>query len=488
MGDQEFNIIDVAKTMTKFAEMIVEPTEIRRCLEQMIYLATHGRPGPVWLDVPLNVQSATIETDDLKGFEPSKEMIAVEQPAYDETLTPTILERLKQAKRPVIYAGNGIRLSGAYDIFLHVVDKLNIPVVTGWDSIDLIDDEHELYAGRGGIMGDRAGNFAVQNADLIFSVGSRLSLRQVGFNYETWAREAFVIANDIDSGELRKPTLHVEFPICANAADLLSSLDGALSDGKFTDNAAWLEKCRQWRKKYPVVQQKHFEQRGLVNVYAFIKTLSSKLNEDQIIVVGNGSACVVGSHACVIKRGQRFIINSGAASMGYDLPAAIGACIASGREIINVTGDGSIMMNLQELETISFKRLPIKIFLINNGGYHSIRQTQSNYFAPPLVGIGNDSGDLGFPAFKKIAAAFDLPYYRIDDNQQLTRLINEVLTQPAPFICEVFVDINQKFEPKTAARQLPDGSMVSATLEDMFPFLPREELLANLFIKPIDGE
>ncbi len=486
LGDQEFDITQAARAMTKFAEMITDPLEIRRCLEEMLYLATHGRPGPVWLDVPINIQSATIETEQLKPFALRDSVKAIEQPKYDESLTATILERIKNAKRPVFNVGNGIRIAGAYKEFLRVVEKLNIPVVTGWDSIDLIADEHPLYAGRAGIMGDRAGNFAVQNSDLLLSIGSRLSLRQVGFNYKTWAREAFVIANDIDQIELKKPTLHVELPVWADAKDFLVALDTALPNEKFTDNAEWIDQCRKWRQKYPVVQPKHFDQRGEVNVYAFIQKLSSKLGENQITVVGNGSACVVGSHAHVIKRGSRFITNSGVAAMGYDLPAAIGACIGSKQEIINITGDGSIMMNLQELETISFNRLPIKIFLINNRGYHSIRQTQSNYFQPPRVGVGVDSGDLGFPNFEKIAAAFELPYFRIDDNQKLDTTLDEVLSKDAPLICEVVVDINQTFEPKAAARKLSDGTMVSATLENLAPFLPREEFLSNLFIKPAE--
>lgn len=489
LGDQEFNIVDAARTMTKFAKMITEPLEIKRCLEEMIYLATHGRPGPVWLDVPINVQSATIETDQLKGFEPDDELRSIEEPIYDRALTEQILDRIKQSKRPVLNAGNGIRIADAHEIFLRVVDKLNIPVATGWDSIDLIDDEHELYVGRAGIMGDRAGNFAVQNADLVLSIGSRLSLRQVGFNYENWAREAFVIACDIDRNELKKPTLHVELPVWANAKDLLTALDEALpSDEKFADDADWIGQCRRWREKYPVVRSKHFEQTGDVNVYAFIKKLSSKLEESSITVVGNGSACVVGSHAYVIKRGSRFVINSGVAAMGYDLPAAIGACIGSERELVNITGDGSIMMNLQELATISHHRLPIKIFVINNRGYHSIRQTQTNYFTPPLVGVGVDSGDLFFPPLEKIADAFNLPYYRVDDNQKLDDGLEKVLSEKAPLICEVIVDTKQKFEPRAAARKLPNGTMVSATLENLSPFLPREEFLANLFIKPVDEE
>ena len=313
-----------------------------------------------------------------------------------------------------------------------------------------------------------------------------MSIRQVGYNYKTWAREAFVIANDIDKNELKKPTLHVEMPIWANAKDLLEKLNNVLPEGKLFEDEDWIKCCQNWKFKYPVVQSKHFEQQGKVNVYAFIKSLSGKLSEGQITVVGNGSACVVGSHAYVIKKNQRFIINSGAASMGYDLPAAIGACISSGKqEIINITGDGSLQMNIQELETIAYHKLPIKIFVINNEGYHSIRQTQSNYFKEPRVGVGKDSRDLGFPKLEKLIPAYELPYYKIDDNQTMPNDLDKILKQPAPFVCEVFVDIKQNFEPKAAARKLPDGSMVSATLENLSPFLPKDELLENLFIKPI---
>ena len=391
--------------------MGINPLKIKYSLERAFHEATKGRPGPCWLDIPLNVQGAFVDTEELIDYDPSEFDDTLPPPVSDEIIDE-ILTHIKHAKRPVLYAGNGIRLSGGYKDFLNVVEKLNVPVVTGWDSIDAIYDEHPLYVGRGGIMGDRAGNFAVQNSDLVFSIGSRLSIRQVGYNYGTWAREAFVIANDIDENELKKPTLHVEMPVWADAKDLLRKLNDTLPDGKFFNGQSWLECCYNWKLRYPVVQGKHFNQQGKVNVYAFIKSLSEKLPEGKITVVGNGSACVVGSQAYVVKKDQRFIVNSGAASMGYDLPAAIGACMASGKaEVICITGDGSLQMNIQELQTISFHRLPIKIFVINNDGYHSIRQTQSNYFNEPRVGVGVESGDLGFPNLEKLIPAYELPYY-----------------------------------------------------------------------------
>lgn len=504
-GDQEYDIIKVAQHMTKYAEMVINPQDIRYCLEKALYLAQTGRPGPAWLDIPLNVQAAYVETEELRGFHPEEEQLESVPKVTDEQ-AKLIIDKIKAAKRPVLNAGNGIRIAGAEEVFLRVAEKLNIPVVTGWDSIDLIWDTHPLYTGRAGIMGDRAGNWAVQNSDLLFSVGSRLSIRQIGYNYQSWAREAYTIINDVDAEELKKPDLHVDMPVWADAKDLLEAIERNLENRQIeeSDNTSeadaeqqqayvgeseqidsckeWRNRCARWKKEYPVIQEKHFLQEGLVNVYAFIGALSSRLKERQLTVVGNGSACVVGSHGYVIKEGQRFIINSAIASMGYDLPAAIGACIAAGcAETICITGDGSIQMNLQELQTIIHHRLPIKIFIINNGGYHSIRQTQKNFFGEPLVGIGADSGDLSFPSFEKLAWAYGYPYQKITDNSEVEKLA-ETLAVDGPCICEVFVDAEQKFEPKAASKRLSDGTMVSAPLEDLAPFLPREELAEQMII------
>ena len=486
LGDQEFDICESVEAMTKYCEMVTDANKIKYCLQKALYIAQTGRPGPCWLDIPLNIQGAYIETDDLEEFDSSE---------YDKTLAPLVddktidevINKIKKAKRPVLYAGNGIRISGGYDEFTKLIEKLNIPIVTAWDSIDAIYDDHPLYVGRGGIMGDRAGNFAVQNSDLVLSIGCRLSIRQVGYNWKTWAREAFVIDVDADKEELKKPTLHLDMPIWADAKDFLTKLNNKV-DKKLFDNKEWLDKCSNWKKKYPVVLPKHYvEEDGKANVYCFIKELSNNLNEDQITVVGNGSACVVGSHAYTIKKGQRFIINSGVAAMGYDLPAAIGACVADHtQDIICVTGDGSIQMNLQELQTIIHHKMPIKLFVINNNGYHSIRQTQSNFFGEPLVGIGEDSHDLSFPELSKLAKAYGYPYYKLNSNTTMNEDIKKILKKKAPFICEVFVTTTQKFEPKSSAKRLEDGTLVSPPLEDLSPFLSREEMEENMIIPMIE--
>lgn len=484
-GDQEYDIVKMVSNITKYAWMVTDAADIRYCLEKALYLAKTGRPGPVWLDIPLNVQGAYIETEQLRGYDPLEEQKNVVPKVTDE-LAKEIIAKIRNAKRPVFNAGNGIRIAGAAEIFLRVVEKLGIPVVTGWNSIDLIYDTHPLYTGRAGIMGDRAGNWAVQNSDLLLSIGSRLSIRQVGYQYQSWARAAYTIIEDVDQEELKKPDLHVDMPVWADAKDLLEALERNLEE-KVTeeekkDQQEWIRCCQNWKKSYPVVQEKHIAQNGAVNVYAFIGKLSSLLPENKITVVGNGSACVVGSHAYEIKRGQRFIINSAVASMGYDLPAAIGACIASGeQDMICITGEGSIQMNMQELQTIIHHRLPIKIFVINNGGYHSIRQTQKNFFGEPLVGIGEDSGDLSFPSMEKLAWAYGYPYQKINDNYKLEE-VEKTLQVQGPAICEVFVDTQQKFEPKCASKRLEDGSMVSAPLEDLAPFLSEEELKQQMFI------
>ncbi len=519
MGDQEFDITKSAAAMTKYCEMITDPKRIRYCLEKAFYIATTGRPGPCWIDIPLNIQGSYIETDELCGFDPE---------GYEENPAPAIkdedvdfiIEKIKASKRPVFYAGNGIRISGGFETFKNVAELLGIPVATCWDSIDAIYDEHPLYVGRGGIMGDRAGNFAVQNADLVFACGNRLSIRQVGYNWTTWAREAYVIVNDVDEAELKKPTLHVDMPVWGDAKELLEKLEKKLlemkASGKLSgsydepdgtkhteclfDGADWITRCQQWKEKYPVVLKRHYEDKNHTNVYAFIKELSSRLSEGQVTVVGNGSACVVGSHGYVIKKDQRFIINSAIASMGYDLPAAIGAAVAEhgdkaiyGRslkddtvkDIILVTGDGSIQMNIQELQTIIHHKMPIKIFVINNEGYHSIRQTQTNLFDKNFVGIGPQSGDLSFPDMSKLAPAYGYPYFSCDGNEYLDEAITQTLSAEGPAICEIFVSKEQNFEPKSATKRLEDGTLVSPPLEDLAPFLDREEFYANMVIKPI---
>jgi acetolactate synthase-1/2/3 large subunit len=487
-GDQEFDITRAVECMTKYCEMIEDPKRIRYALEKALYLAKTGRPGPCWIDIPVNFQGMPIETDELIPFIPENETNDC-APAVQKSTVDSVIQKLASAQRPVIYAGNGVRLSGGFEAFEKVVEKLNIPVVTGWDNIDMMADDDALYVGRGGIMGDRAGNFAVQNADVVLAVGNRLSIRQVGYNWKTWAREAFVIMVDVDAEELKKPTLHVEMPVHADAKEFLEALLAKLpEDGVLFAENGWQQTCREWKRDYPVVMQKHYDWQGLTNPYAFVKKLSDRLPEGYATVVGNGTACVVGSHAYTIKKGQRFIINSAVASMGYDLPAAVGVCASLDRsEIVCLTGDGSIQMNLQELQTILTNRLPVKIFVINNDGYHSIRQTQTNLFGTHTkVGIGPESGDLSFPSLEKLAYAYGYPYAACHSNADIDSVLDTAFDTEGAFLAEIFVDPAQFFEPKSATKRLPDGTLVSPPLEDLAPFLDREELRSIMKIPMIE--
>ena len=484
MGDQEYDIVKSVEPMTKYATMIEDPKQIRYALEKAWHLATTGRPGPVWIDIPVNFQGGYIETDELEGYNPSEDDSLL-PPSVDELVIDKVLEKIAKAKRPVLHAGYGIRLSGGYDAFRRVADKLNIPVVTYWNAIDLIEDEHPLYVGRAGNMGDRPGNWAIQNADLVVAIGTRISIRQVGYNWKTWAREAEVIMVDVDQAELKKPTLHVDMPIWADAKDFLEKMDKAITDTPIYFGEEWLTACQRWKKNYPVVQPRQWEENGTTaNVYAFVKYMSSRLPENSLTAVSNGACCVVGHQAYEIKKGSRFANNSAIASMGYGLPAAIGTCIGGNRmQTICLEGDGSIMMNLQELQTILTNKMPIKIFMINNSGYHSIRITQSNLFSEhSKVGIGEESGDLSFPDFKKISEAFGYPYYSACSNKEMKEVVDKVLSLDGPVFCEIFTDTEQRWEPKSSTKRLEDGTLVSPPLEDLAPFLPREELKEIMFI------
>ncbi len=492
IGDQEYDITAMTSHICKYAVMLEDPADIRYHLEKAWHLMNTGRPGPVWIDVPVNYQAADINPDELRGYDEAEDICEkkISAAQLDESIDKTI-EMLKEAKRPVIYAGGGIRISGGFEAFRKAVDKLGIPVCTYWNSIDVIESDNPLYCGRGGNMGDRAGNFAIQNSDLVLVLGSRLSIRQVGYTWGTWARAAKVIMVDIDSSEMDKHTLHIDLKIHSDVKEYLEKLNDKLdsaSDSKegylFSDDA-WRAQCIKWREKYPVVsdEQLHTGDK-LVNVYGFIKALSDKLPKGSLTAVSNGACCVAGHQSWTIKDNTRFIINNAVASMGYGLPAAIGLCLSAGKkDTICLEGDGSIMMNLQELQTIVTNKLPIKIFLINNAGYHSIRLTQNNLFSDySKCGIGPESGDLAFPSFEKIASAFGYSYIGIHTGAELSDKLDEALDTEAPVLCEVFTDTDQVWAPKSSARRLPDGTLTSPPLEDLAPFLSREELAENMFI------
>lgn len=494
MGVQEYDIVRSVEPMTKYAVMITDARKVRYHLEKALFLARNGRPGPVWLDIPLNIQSAMIDTEDLKTYDTEEDAAELPKPISADVVE-LVLEKIKIAKRPVLYAGHGIRLAGAYKEFQELVNLLGIPVVTGMSSIDLMENEHPLYVGRNGGTGNRAGNFAVQNSDVYLSLGSRQSFLQTGFAFEKWAQNAYTILNDIDPEELKKESLHVDLPVVGDVKEFIGLLSAKLKEFGCTEQKSWfsgmeytekwLAKCRYWKKTYPVVTEKHYQEwePGRTNIYAFYQELSKVLPENAQILVSVGTSRVAGSQSIVLKKGQRFYTNAVTASMGYGLPAAIGICVASGkREVICVTGEGSLQMNIQELQTIIHNRLPIRIFVVNNEGYHSIRQTQTSYFKGALVGVGEESGDLSFPDLSRLAPAYGMAYKRCTSSKTLSEDIKNALDGEYPCICEVFVTKKQNTEPKMASRQLEDGTMVSASLEDMYPFLSREELEENMSI------
>ena len=484
LGDQEFDIARAVQSMTKYAIMVTEPETIRYHLERALHLASAGRPGPCWLDIPMNVQGAFVESGELRSYAPDEDPRETPPPAAREVIED-VIERLKRAQRPVILAGSGIRVAGAHSGFLHLVDRSGIPVVTAWNAHDLIPDAHPLSFGRPGTVGDRAGNFIVQNADLLLVLGCRLNIRQIGYSWKSFAREAFKIVVDIDPMELQKPTVHADLPIHADVGNFMKSLERALPASGLPPKGDWLEWCRRRKARYPVVLKGYWNRADLVNPYCFMEALGRCLPEGQITVTGDGSACVCAFQAMEIKSGQRLYTNSGCAAMGYDLPAAIGACVASdGKPVVCLAGDGSLQMNLQELQTVVHHRLPIKLFVLNNNGYHSIRQTQEAFFPPPRVGCDPASG-VSFPDMEGIARAYGLPFARCRRHADLEGCLDEALNSMGPFICEIMLTPEQPFAPKVSSKRFADGRIVSRPLEDMAPFLDRSEFLENMIIKPL---
>ena len=490
-GDQEFDIVNTVKTMTKYSKLITNKNEIKEELEKAFDIATTGRKGPVWLDIPLDIQGAYLDN---VGANSVSQVVGASSASPKKEIQE-LVSLIQKSSRPVIYAGYGIHLAGARLAFKELINKLNIPVVTYWNAIDLMETDDNLYVGRGGTMGDRAGNFAVQNSDLIISIGSRMSIRQVGFNKESFASQAKLIMIDIDENEFKKPNLNVYKGIKCDAKVFIDEFNKIIDDEKIVFNkkeiisketnekTTWNEVCLAWKEKYKVADKSKYEQKENVNVYAFIDYLSKSLKEGSMTCLSNGACCVVGSQTFVIKKGTRLHNNNAIASMGYGLPASIGACISiDKKETICLEGDGSIMMNLQELQTIITNNLPIKIFLINNNGYHSIRITQNNLFSEhSKVGIGPESKDLSFPDYKKIAEAFNYKYLSANNNDEMKKVVDEALKIDGPLFVEIFTDTKQVFEPKSSTKKLADGTIVSAPLHDMAPFLDRDELNKNIY-------
>ncbi len=536
LGDQEADIVRLVAPITKYAVCVSDPMTIRLHFEKAVWLATHGRPGPVWIDIPLNVQASQIDPADLQGFDPatledtSGEVAAVAMDAFATaedadglTSWPEVLpaaqargaqcgrfdrqaaraaaretlRKLREAERPVILAGGGIRVSGVQDLFLRAIEALGVPVCTAWNACDLLWEEHPLYAGRPGSVGGRAGNFAMQNADVALVLACRLNVRQVGYEFRAFAHHAFRIVVDIDEAELAKPTIFPDLAVQADVGFFLEELVELAQAEPLEPHREWADWCFERRRRYPAVLPESREVVTPIDPYAFVERLATHLEEGDLVVCANGSACVVTIQAFAFKKDQRLLVNSGTAGMGYDLPAAVGAAFArrgtqeggtrhpasralvpAGR-VVCLAGDGSIQMNLQELQTIAQHGLPVKIFVFDNAGYVSIRQTQDNIFAGHRVGEGPGSG-LTLPDIVDVAGAYGIGSLRVAQFDELDEVIGAALVAEGPALVDVVMDPERAFEPKVIAERLPDGRLVSKPLEDMSPFLSREEFAENM--------
>jgi acetolactate synthase-1/2/3 large subunit len=482
LGDQEADIAGMVKGITKYAVTVDDPASIRYHVEKAFHLATTGRPGPCWLDIPIDVQASTVNPDDLTGYRPEEDLAEWDESTVRRQCRE-LLARMESAQRPVLMVGSGVHVARAYDAFEKAIRRLSIPVTTAWTAVDLLDSEDPLYCGRPGVVGNRAGNFTVQNADLVVVVGCRLAIRQASYNWASFARHAFMVQVDIDKAELDKPMVRPHLGIQADCRAFLEILFQEAEEARFNSSrfAPWLEWCKERVRKYPVVQERHRSGKGKLNPYHFTEALFDQLRPSDVIACGDASASVIPFQAARIKRGQRLFTNAGSASMGYDLPAAVGAAFARPESrILCLAGDGSLMLNLQEFQTVVHHQLPIKIIVYNNDGYLSIRSTQNNFFHL-LVGEGPASG-VTFPDYVKVGAAFGLRSLRIEGgnfSEELSGFLNE----PGPGLLDVILDPDQPIEPKLSSRQLPDGRMVSSNLEDMAPFLDREEFKTNLLFE-----
>ena len=481
-GEQEYDICRSASGMTKYCEMVNDPLKAPYCLEKALFISKEGRPGPVWLDIPLDVQSSMIDPETLEGFDPEKEGYKL-KPDWNKSIVKDIIKRIMEAERPVLYCGMGIRLSGAYEDFLKLVDKLGIPVMTGMTTLDYIPNDHPLYAGRPGATGDRAGNFAVKNSDLFISIGSRLSYKQTGYNTAMWASHAYKIMVDIDPEELKRKYLNIDLPVCADAGDFIKAMLDEL-ESPLSRKKAWIAQCKKWIEKYPVVTpDKYSTPDGRGSIYVFYQKLSELMEEGAVYVTTSGNSRVICRQAAIMKQKQRVITNHSTSPMGYCLPASIGVCLANHKKpVVLISGEGGFQMNIQELQTIKHNKLPVHIIVINNCGYHSIRMTQNSLFKDHThVGMGMESGDLSFPDLEKIAYAYDFPYFESKDIDDLEKTLKDFLVYDSYTLCQVFVTPTQFTEPKAVNRRSEDGNFISTPLEDMAPFLSREELKENMY-------
>lgn len=482
LGVQEINIVDIVRPVTKYAVMVEDAQEIRYHLEKAVYLATHGRPGPTWLDIPANIQNAQVDPAKLKGFNPDEYKVPVDPEL--KAKVAQVVKLLKSAQRPLVHVGQGVRLAGAEKDFFKLVEDAQLPFLTARNANDMVAWEHELYIGRPGTFAQRGANFAVQTSDVYLAVGTRLALAQTGYNAKDYARNAKVVMVDIDQAELDKDTVNLHLKIQADAKLFLEELNRQLAQEKPNSQqwVKWLAQCQEWKRKYPVVLPEYRDQVGSVNSYYFIDVLSDVLKPDDVVVTDMGFAFQNTHQAFRVKQGQRVFTNCGLASMGWGLPAAVGACFGNGmKRTVCLAGEGGLMMTIQEMATVMHHHLPVKLFIFNNGGYLTIKQTQELGFDGRLMGSNEQSG-ISFPDFLKLAEAHRFKAVRLESHQNLKQQIEAVMNHDGPVVCEIMMDPNQMQAPKAINRRNADGTMKQTPLEDSYPFLDPKEIEENLSI------
>ena len=478
LGVQEINIVDIVTPVTKYAHMVTEANTIKYHLQKAIHLATTGRPGPVWIDIPANIQNSKVNEEDLIEFDPTE--IPVDSNPEFTAKVVEVADLLKKAKRPLILAGHGVRLAGANADFIKLAEDHQIPMTTSWNGDDVVNADHDLFVGRPGAFAARGVNFAIQNADLVISIGSRLPFMITGYNSKDFARNARVVMVDIDQAELNKSCLKLFSKIRSDAKEFLVALNRQFLDDPFQAPSEWVGQCQNWKQKYPVILPEYKDQQGSVNSYYFLELLSELLQANDVIVTDMGLSFVGTHQAFVNKKGQKLFTNSGFAPMGWGLPASVGACVAHGKQrTICLAGEGGLMMNIQELATMMHHQFPIKLFIFNNGGYLTIKQTQQLGFNGRLMGSNADSG-ISFPDLVKIAEAHGIPATRLDSHDNLKENIQKFIDADGMGVCELMLDHEQDQCPKAINRRKPDGTTEPTVFEDMHPFLDKEEVEANM--------
>jgi acetolactate synthase I/II/III large subunit len=485
LGVQEIDIVSIVRPITKYAETVLDPNDIRYHLEKAVHLARTGRPGPVWVDIPLDVQAIQVDPAALRRFDPA-ELGATPLPLASAAAVDGVIAALNRSKRPLIFAGNGIRLSKAEAAFSELVRALKVPVVATWCAADLISSEDPLFVGRPGAVAGRGANFALQNCDFLLAIGVRLDFAITGYAPDRLAREAHKVVVDIDAAELGKLAPHIQSPIQSDARPFIEAMLARRGAMRGVDRSEWDRRCADWKTRYPIVTAKHRDPSTQVSIYHLAEAIGAETTASDVMISGSSGAGIeIFLLACPTRTGQRIFHTAGLGAMGYGIPSAIAACLANGRRrTVCVDGDGGFQFNIQDLETVARLQLPIKFFVLNNDGYASIRASQKNYFGQASIGCDARTG-LTVPDIAKVAASYGLGHAVIENQAHLRTDVRRVLATPGPVVCDVRVIPDESREPRLSSVQRADGSFVSKPLEDLYPFLDREEFLANMIVEPL---